>query len=873
MTIARTPAEVIAGEAVSGTPEQRWNDMLNIASVIANRAAMLGVPVEDVVSAITSTNKEFDAYNKSLPAGVDQSIIDMAQAALDQVQTQGPVNNATFYATPNAVDGLPKGLQVEAETDGHIFKSDPAMRAIMTADGLKKPDPAALPSLASADPLQRAVNAPYEANGLINASASFSNLPAEAVPITSVPASALDPAFSPSGLLSGNFPASKFTAPSANMGILATQDQNLPSLGPALNSFAPVAAATPVSTRFQNQWEAMASAPPVGDATGISVTSLPTGQSDVAAGNFDPARMANSSALARVMQTPSAYLDAPEPHPNVNNFGLLAAALPVQAPLNVSGVIGNPTNMGLQANTRVPMSASLFSPAIESPQAVMPAMTSNMGVLATGDNLLGTQPSVGLPSMGILATKDFNLGPMTPAQNNWAALASAPPVQAPTVGGINSPEMQAMREKAAQHLAEMEQARLAAQTYDPVAAFTASPTTTAAETAIGAVAAPSTVPNQYATPSYSQLPASSIPALSQPVVDANNPFASSPGILSAPAQTISNVPSSLLSSTPLESQSQLSAISPSSSLLSPSLTQTQSFTPTVTAPPTNGIPMANVQAAADYSMLNSGYHLPTANVPALASDGLLSAPASIQSVISPTSVPGSNIPSLNAPNFQMTQTPMQTPSAINVADDPAVSMPSLPSLETVSVPDQPSIAATTDTQTITGPANTPAVAQQQSAKLSGAFPAAPAKTGMLGGLLNKGTLTGGLLGTLAAGPIGGVLGGLLGNAVNKNGGLTGLLGGQPPSLNQINGGMQNLAGIWGGSYPAGTTATANNGDQVTSMGNGWTTVTNQFGVTTSFGPNQVTASYWGPAISSDSSRTPSGPPGGGGGVGGFGSLL
>jgi hypothetical protein len=42
MVQARTVGQVIAGEAVSGTPEERWADMVNIASVIANRAAALG---------------------------------------------------------------------------------------------------------------------------------------------------------------------------------------------------------------------------------------------------------------------------------------------------------------------------------------------------------------------------------------------------------------------------------------------------------------------------------------------------------------------------------------------------------------------------------------------------------------------------------------------------------------------------------------------------------------------------------------------------------------------------------------------------------------------------------------------------------------
>jgi hypothetical protein len=304
-------------------------------------------------------------------------------------------------------------------------------------------------------------------------------------------------------------------------------------------------------------------------------------------------------------------------------------------------------------------------------------------------------------------------------------------------------------------------------------------------------------------------------------------------------------------------QSPLSATAAASSLVS-SIDQAQ----------------ANSLAAPNYDQALSS------NVPALDRPINISSPLDTTSALTAPDVNpayAATIQSIQSmqPTGVISATPMSITGQIAGVPQTTGLLGDMPAASTQTVTATPTVTptATTDTQTIAGPANTPAVAQQQNTKLSGAFPAAPAKTGMLGGLINKGTVVGGLLGTLAAGPIGGVLGGLLGNAVNKNGGLTGLLGGQPPSLNQINGGMQNLAGIWGGSYPAGTTATANNGDQVTSMGNGWTTVTNQFGVTTSFGPNQVTASWWGGDLAGDTSRTPGGPPGGGGGVGGIGGLL
>jgi hypothetical protein len=829
MTRATSIAQVIAGEATAGTPEERWNDMVRIASVIQNRADVLGVGLDDVVSA----PNQFSAYNHALPPGVGQSIVDMAQAAVDYVATNGPVISATYYSTPAAQQNLPTGLQAVDQSAGHIFMVDPANRPIVTATGAIRPDMTKLASNVGLDPLQQAINAPYENNGLINGVTSLTNAPAQAVTSTSVPASALDPAFSPSGLLSGNFPASKFTAPSANMGILATQDQDLPNLGPALNSFAPVAAATPVSTRFQNQWEAMASAPPVGDATGISVTSLPTGQSDVAAGNFDPARMANSSALARVMQTPSAYLDAPEPHPNVNNFADMAAAGPIAAPVSVQGILGAMNQPNLAASASVPMSASLFSPAAQTPSldvaasgalGVNPALSASAvanpmaSVPATAD--LGTNPA-------LAAQTSVNPSVKTPSLNSFADLASAPPVSAPTVGGIDSPEMQAMRENVANQLAGMK-------------SITASPTNNSfsALAAAGPMAAPVS-----ATPTGIL---GTTPALTADTT-------ASPGLLSSYQPTQTPTPSenaitgilgqspSLLSSTTIGSQvPSLSTPTPTSSMLANSVTpnyqQYQSFVPDDVQPISTPAAPAYDPAVGYQQAANS-----------LMAGGMLN-------------LDGSKFTGLNgdlAPNPELS-----SPSTVNVAQDPAVTAPSL---------DTTPADTTQSNVTVQGPSTT-AATTQQSAKLSGAFPAAPAKTGMLGGLLNKDTVVGGLLGGLAAGPIGGVLGGLLGNAVNKNGGLTGLLGGQPPSINNIGAGLQNVASVYGASMP-GLQAYTNNGGAVTSAGDGWTHYTSPNGVTTSFGPNMVTASYWGPAISSDSSRTPSGPPGGGGGVGGFGSLL
>lgn len=136
MPRALTPAEVIAGEAVSGSYEQRMNDMRAIASVIANRAQQLGISPQDVVA----NSNEFNAYNRSLPPGVGAQIVDMAQQAIDDVAANGPYNAATFYATPAAVDNLPSGLSYETATAGHQYFSDPQSRAIGSALGYVQPN-------------------------------------------------------------------------------------------------------------------------------------------------------------------------------------------------------------------------------------------------------------------------------------------------------------------------------------------------------------------------------------------------------------------------------------------------------------------------------------------------------------------------------------------------------------------------------------------------------------------------------------------------------------------------------------------------------------------------------------------------------------
>lgn len=133
MARANTVIDVMLGEAGGQTPEQRYNDLLHVASVMVNRARMLGVPIESV-----ALNNQFNAYNQRLPAGVE-GYRSLAEQALTQVLEQGPVTEATFYATPAAVNNLPGGLAYSAETNSHRYFTDPQMRDIYTNAGYLTP--------------------------------------------------------------------------------------------------------------------------------------------------------------------------------------------------------------------------------------------------------------------------------------------------------------------------------------------------------------------------------------------------------------------------------------------------------------------------------------------------------------------------------------------------------------------------------------------------------------------------------------------------------------------------------------------------------------------------------------------------------------
>jgi hypothetical protein len=103
---AQSFVDVVLGEAVHGSPVQRYEDMKAIASAVVNRANALGVSVKDVISA----KGQFDAFGKSLPPGVE-AFRALAEKAIADVVQYGPTHAGMFYATPSATKNLPSGLQ------------------------------------------------------------------------------------------------------------------------------------------------------------------------------------------------------------------------------------------------------------------------------------------------------------------------------------------------------------------------------------------------------------------------------------------------------------------------------------------------------------------------------------------------------------------------------------------------------------------------------------------------------------------------------------------------------------------------------------------------------------------------------------------
>lgn len=177
MTKARSVVDVLLGEAVYGSPAQRYADMRAIASTIQNRARFTNSTPEEVVG----NTREFNAFGRSLPAGVE-TWRGLAQRAWDDVVANGPVHDGRFYATPGATGNLPNGLQQVHSTTGHLYFADPKNRAIGTSLGYRGQ---AQPS-AGQQAIENLLNAPTPTDRPPDIQGILSAQPVNAAPLTPV---------------------------------------------------------------------------------------------------------------------------------------------------------------------------------------------------------------------------------------------------------------------------------------------------------------------------------------------------------------------------------------------------------------------------------------------------------------------------------------------------------------------------------------------------------------------------------------------------------------------------------------------------------------------------------------------------------------
>lgn len=138
---ARDVIGTILGEAGGKTLSARYDDMLHVASTIVNRAAATGESLQSIISA----KDQYDAYGKALPPGTNNPRMRaIAEMALNQIVTKGPVTTAMFMNTAAAAPNQVKGLTQVAQTQAHIYSVDQTNRAIRTSAGYVTPDPEAM---------------------------------------------------------------------------------------------------------------------------------------------------------------------------------------------------------------------------------------------------------------------------------------------------------------------------------------------------------------------------------------------------------------------------------------------------------------------------------------------------------------------------------------------------------------------------------------------------------------------------------------------------------------------------------------------------------------------------------------------------------
>jgi hypothetical protein len=866
--LARTDAQVIAGEAVRGTLAERYRDMLNIASVAYNRALMTDTTMSDQFSA----PGQFNAYGAKMPPGT-RSLVGLAQAAIDQVNKYGPVNNATYYATPSAVNNLPDGLNYETETAGHVYKSDPLNRGIITAQGTIVPDPSKLGLQAKMVTTQGTVPAPVDPVSALEDQVGYvpgvTSVQPNVVSPISVSAMPNNSVFS-NGMLTGDYPAGFTTTAQPTQNFAQGLADRIVGAQTGINSPEMAVMRENVARQLADMEAARALAtttdtsPALSDPNASLAAGMATQRDYVdpsskvsrlsgdVAQTADPARMnVSDSTIASVNQALQDSINralATPARPTVSSFPAMAAAAPMAAPVDVNAALGAMKAPNLAASASAPLSASLFSPAVAPTQDIAqstPSMTSAMGVTATGDNLVGTQPG----TMGIQATKDFNLGPtsigipadpnaslasgmqaqrdymtadpsrlgaptavdqvmatptsyidaptvQTPSLNSWSDVAAAPPVG--SYSNFTSTSL------------PTGQSDVAAGNFDPSRIATTSAVDKVMQTPQSYIDAPAVAPNVAA--GYKELADTGYVG---GITDLSGNTLVGPTGVATPNYPASNLSlpanTSLFSSTTLDNVTpSLSVPTPSSSIFSPTVTpgyqQYQSFVPD------------DVQAVSDP---NVSLETPAVTTPAVTT----TVPATSYTDTQPTITAPAAISAVTPPSRSLTSTtsasPMHTAmdvwgglattgiatdgSTVSRLDDGTIGRynPAFDHTEFTN-PDgsyggmkKGNVLGQTDPNaSLSSPSISSTSSTTPGSSLNGGL-SRLSNSIFSGGTL--GALAGGLLGTALAGPIGGIALGMVGQKLGGN-----YLGDQVPDESP----MHSLFGLLTGSPAPGATTTS-----------------------------------------------------------------
>lgn len=442
---AKTVRDVVLGEAKAGDIE----DMEHIASVISNRARELGISEQDVVA-----SGDFDAYGKTLPSGVTK-FAKQAEAAIAKVAKDGPVTNATYYATPDRASNLGRKVTktgMVAKTKGHQYYAAPLKAGVSLGQTAVAQAPQGGLAAFFSDPLGLQAQAAEAPAGLAAFAAPdtkqqaqidyFGSVPTtdwsqqreEAIAQRTATPALSDPSFN--SRFAANQPALSAPSFDARFGAPAAPDASrfAPGLAAPQGPVSPeqYASAVPASAKARSAFDAIAAG--LG-APGISTQ--PEGLGSLAGSMVGPA----PDEAPMTTDAKGTYATPFGP----SQFGVAAQAS--EMPAEASAFTEQPASVTTQAmRDSVAAQPGAVSPALSSPQTVKDynvvasqtptAPTAPNGLAAVAPTQLGGLLGSGIAKMGLYGAQhpeDPELAGATIADPNTPATEIGP--QGQTIAG------------------------------------------------------------------------------------------------------------------------------------------------------------------------------------------------------------------------------------------------------------------------------------------------------------------------------------------------------------------------------------------------------------------------------------------------------